>query len=106
MYTTVIELTRKSPADLEQTVGTLGALQAEVQPIPGFDTLYVSQTGEQALVMVTLYASKEAAEMLSAQVRIHSGAGHRTARLRASSPRHRRHRVTSLAAREPAGTWR
>jgi hypothetical protein len=63
----------KSPADLEQTIGKLGALHAEVQPIPGFHALYVMQTGEQALVMVMLYASKEEAEALSAQVRTHLG---------------------------------
>lgn len=41
MFAAVTELTCKSRADLEQTVEKLEALQAEVQHIPGFHTLYV-----------------------------------------------------------------
>ena len=73
MYATVTEIALKSPTDLEQAVEALVELHAEVRQIPGFNALYVIRTGEQALVMVTLYASEQDAEALSAQARARLG---------------------------------
>src|SRR5262245_49385634 len=53
--------------------GALEELHAEVQHIPGFDARYVIRTGEQTLVMVTLYASEQVAGAVSAQARTHLG---------------------------------
>ena len=73
MYATVTEIACKSSTDLEQTVVALAELHAEVEHLEGFNALYVIRTGEQALVMVTLYASEQDAGRVSAQVRAHLG---------------------------------
>ncbi len=73
MYATVTEITCKTAVDLEQAVGKLDVLHAEVRHLPGFTALYVIRTAEQVMVMVTLYASEEEADAVSAQVRTHLG---------------------------------
>lgn len=73
MYATVTEISCKSAADLQQITDKLAALHTEVQHVPGFNALYVMQTDERTLAMVTFYASREPADAVSTQLRTHLG---------------------------------
>lgn len=69
MYATVTELSFKSTDDLAQATTKLHQLLAAARQLPGFRSLHVIQTEENAAVMVTVYDSVADSESGSSQLR-------------------------------------
>lgn len=62
MYANVITTRYKSPEDLEEAVGKLEELGAEVQNASGFEALYFVRTGETKTTHTAVFDTQETAD--------------------------------------------